>query len=462
MPDRLLERSVFDRICDDEGGISDKEALLDFLHHSGVIFYRPGLFGGRIVLDQNWALEAIYAVFDRKKTLPLFRGDGRFSRALLERLVWPTYTGEEQEVFLGMMESCGICFRARELRDHEWEYIAPELLPAKSEAQETLLPGRLLKSPPAAEAEARYPFLHEGVLRNYLSRIGTQAGDAAIYWKYGCWFYEKNTDSRVLIDGQWQEAEKESGEGTIRFRAWGNGARKLIEPLLTELQRLPIGQQPTVTWTNSGGTPPEENNQRLENLEPTQTLQPASGTPDVYVSYAWGQSEKVVDDMCDVMEAEGWRVIRDKTAMQYGDRISDFMKCLSRGDLIVVVLSAKYLRSNYCMTELHGVYQRTLGDKGEFLDRIIPVSLDDAKLASWRDRTEIARHWEEEFQEMEKSFRLLGQQDFGLYKSMQDWHNRVGDILAYTNDVLRPHGFESIVKDDFAALRQMLRARRAW
>ena len=91
---------------------SATKALLDFLHHNGVLFYRPGLCD-RIVLDQNWALEAIYAIFDRKKTLPLLRGYGRFSRADLEALIWSGYTAEEQEVFLGMMESCGICFEWR-------------------------------------------------------------------------------------------------------------------------------------------------------------------------------------------------------------------------------------------------------------------------------------------------------------------------------------------------------------
>jgi internalin A len=59
------------------------------------------------------------------------------------------YAPEEQKVFLGMMESCGICFRVRELphasqgeqlawRDKEWEYLAPELLPEWSDAQERL------------------------------------------------------------------------------------------------------------------------------------------------------------------------------------------------------------------------------------------------------------------------------------------------------------------------------------
>ena len=50
--------------------------------------------------------------------------------------------------------------------------------------------------------------------------------------------------------------------------------------------------------------------------------------------------------------------------------------------------------------------------------------------------------------------------DFRLYKSMQDWHNRIGDMLAYVNDKLHPHGFDDIVKDDFASLRQMLQRRR--
>jgi internalin A len=111
---RLLERAEFDRICDEVGGVSDKNALLDFLHHNGVVFYRPGLFSDRIVLDQNWALEAIYAIFNREKILPLLRGYGRFSRKDLEALIWSGYTPEEQKVFLGMMESCGICFKVRE------------------------------------------------------------------------------------------------------------------------------------------------------------------------------------------------------------------------------------------------------------------------------------------------------------------------------------------------------------
>jgi len=40
---------------------------------------------------------------------------------------------------------------------------------------------------------------------------------------------------------------------------------------------------------------------------------------------------------------------------------------------VIVVLSAKYLHSPYCMTELYSIYQRAVGEKEEFLRRIIPL-----------------------------------------------------------------------------------------
>ena len=76
---RLLERPEFEAICAEEGGVTDPALLLAYLDANGTVFYRPGLFGDRIVLDQSWALEAIYAVFDRKQ---VYRGAPPGRRAL--------------------------------------------------------------------------------------------------------------------------------------------------------------------------------------------------------------------------------------------------------------------------------------------------------------------------------------------------------------------------------------------
>src|SRR5213079_1750039 len=48
---RTLFHDEFRRMCDEAGGVSDPDALLQFLHRTGVVFHRPGLFGDRVILD---------------------------------------------------------------------------------------------------------------------------------------------------------------------------------------------------------------------------------------------------------------------------------------------------------------------------------------------------------------------------------------------------------------------------
>src|SRR5271165_3113469 len=187
----------------------------------------------------------------------------------------------------------------------------------------------------------------------------------------------------------------------------------------------------------------------------------------VFVSYAWGdtspigseedrQRQEVVERLCQTLEKEHWQVVRDKTALQYGDKISTFMKTLSQANLVIVVLSAKYLRSPYCMKELHALYQNSRQEKRAFLDRIIPLVLDDARFGTPRERVECAKYWEAEYLKLKADLDYLAEDDFRLYQNMKKWYVDVGDMLSYVNDVLHPHGFENIEKDDFAALRQML------
>ena len=483
----FLTREEFNNLCIDVGGISDPDALLHFLHLNGVIFYRAGLFDERIVLDQDWALEAMYMLFDRDKMLPLLRGHGRFTRRELERLVWTEYTRDRQQVFLDMLESCGICFRLRQVLDdstendieeeREWEYLAPELLPEWSDAEELLL-GRLQEGPPAAEAEARYAILHEGILRGYLSTIGQHAKDAAVYWKYGCWFYEKTTKSQVLIEAQWTDPTSQTSSGAIRFRAWGDRAQRLLEPLLTELEKLPVGQPPQITWQGiqvatdelfDAGRTGANGRKSMDSLVITNPPFSPLGPPRVFVSYSWGddssaearQRGQIVEDLCEVVQAERWQVVRDKTEVRYGDLISSFMKMLGQADLVIVVLSAKYLRSPYCMTELHDLYRNARQEKQAFLGHIIPLVLDDARIGTPEERVDHAKHWEARYQKLKPDLDHLSPEDFQLYQRMKDWCNHVGKMLTYINDELHPRGSEAIVKDDFAALREMLRRARS-
>ena len=65
----------------------------------------------------------------------------------------------------------------------------------------------------------------------------------------------------------------------------------------------------------------------------------------------------------------GVKIIRDKTAMRFGDSISKFMIRLAHGDRIFVFLSAKYLKSAFCMNELHQIWRNCSEDGANFIDR---------------------------------------------------------------------------------------------
>ena len=230
---RTLTQEYFHQLCTDAGGVSRPKLLLDYLHHAGIVFYREGLFDDRIVLDQAWALEAVYAVFHREKCYRQLRQlRGRFNRTLLEALVWRDNRIEEQELFLSLMISCGMCFVHRQGDREgklETEYIAPDLLPDREEVA-AAVEAMWAEHAPGGELVVDLPFLHPGVMRGIISRIGQEAGISALYWKYGVCLYEKTTRSRALIE-QRLSNRPTTWSGQIAVSTRGGQAVELLRRL---------------------------------------------------------------------------------------------------------------------------------------------------------------------------------------------------------------------------------------
>jgi internalin A len=236
----LMSKDDFAALCTDEaclavGGVSNQEALFDYLHQIGTIFYRPGLFGGRILVDQQWALEAIYAIFEREsgvyKHIRKVRR-GRFTRSELAQFVWNAagHGEAEQELFLDMMRSCRIAFPLHELGpfDDETEYLAPDLLPPKE-----AIANRIDWDDGEKTKEAVFPYdlLPPGLLRSIMAEIGEPAGVAATYWQDGFSFYERRTRSHAIVE---QLREKQGWGGRIEIRTQRGDAETLLLAL-TEL-----------------------------------------------------------------------------------------------------------------------------------------------------------------------------------------------------------------------------------
>ncbi len=470
---RVLSQEFFRQICVENGGVSDPAMLLDYLYKSGIVFYHKDMFDDQIILDQQWALDAIYAVFHRQKCYhPLRYLKGRFTRRILESLAWQNHKFEEQELFLSLMTSCGICFVHRTRDPHgelETEYVAPDLLPDRREIApeiDAVWAGQT----PRGQFTVKIPFLHEGISRNILSRIGQWAKDSAVYWRYGVCFYEKTTNSRAMIEQQLSEIPND-WSGRIVVSTRGGQGKELLEQLrdwITEELERSGHQGWHIDEPARPRRPPTKRTRRPKTTElepqeaaPSRELQVGPPPPETkmayYVSYAWDdESKDIVNRLCDEATQRKMTIQRDVTGISLGDSIKQFMDRLVTGDRIFVILSGKYLQSPNCMYELFEVWRNCKRADHEFRERVRVYRLKDAHMMNPVDRTLCARYWREQFAKLDalvrEDPRLLAIADFQRYKLMEEFAHHVGDVLALIADTLHPRDFEELKQHGFDGL----------
>ena len=258
---KFLTQEDFKALCEDAGGISSSPHFLNFLHHAGVVFYRPGIFEDRIILDQDGALQAIYSVFNRKDCYRLIkRQRGRFTREMVAAAAWRDHGLDQQKLFLSMMENCGIAFvHHADWRDEDaTEYVAPELLPERA-ALEERIESRWHGASEIVEERLRYPLLHHGLIRQILARIGREARLSAEYWKTGVLFYERHRQSDAMIEA----VEDEAGWGGEIVISCRNGrAGELARLLAEEVEKIGASMGLTPGRDPSAPAPDERNRGR--------------------------------------------------------------------------------------------------------------------------------------------------------------------------------------------------------
>ncbi|AQR65390.1 hypothetical protein BXU06_10225 [Aquaspirillum sp. LM1] len=404
---RTLPRVEFEALCRASHASAPPEVVLHYLHRSGEVFYRPGLFGDQLVLDQQWALNGVYAVLDRQRSLPLLRRQGgEFDRETLDELVWHgKYSLGEQALFISLMEQCGICFPVEYHSEQPdlTRYLAPDLLFERGEVQEQI--DRVWRSAEThLEVWLDYRFLHDGVMKDLLCQIGQRAGRYAEYWRYGVCFFDQGMQATFWLEAQPDINPDQPGAGRLVWRAHvaqaENRARvqRWLEDLLNAIQRKAQGQPPVVTWRHQQAQELKQDKELVQ--DPIQRLQPGSqpdDKPTVYVSYGWGEENTA---LLAQLEAEftgrGCQLIYDKKKTRTGDWISTFMREIGQSRHVLVVLDDKYLHSPYCMRELLYLYQSSLGDKAEFCRRIVPCRPESLLLSPVKHRLPYLRHWKAE------------------------------------------------------------------
>lgn len=210
--------------------------LENWLVKTGVVFYRKGLFHDEIILDQQWAIDAIYTIFDRQAGFyfKALHNNGSFSGKDLEG-IWATKAEQEaeRELFVSFMLSCEMCFETTRREEKEkWRhvpfaertFVAPQLREAKMpNAVSDVWVGRT-----ALHLRYWHEFLHYGVIQSFIVRTQSLA-ELRHIWKYGLLLREG--EQLAMVEAR--EKEKE-----IRVQVTENGKELLdkIRNLLEDLQ----------------------------------------------------------------------------------------------------------------------------------------------------------------------------------------------------------------------------------
>jgi len=376
------------------------ELLLEIFHRSGFLYYQP-VMGDRIILDQRWALDGIYAVFDRRQGSSLEKlglKGGEFTSADLGRWVWNglRYTERDQSLFIDFMQSCRICFELLprwETPDGKAVYVAVSSLPEENELSERATQAReglAVGEPQVAHVTS------EGMAR-LLAEIGKRWRRSALLWRWGGQIQSFSTEGqpgKTLVHFNWKAFGPESmkGELTVRgsgadfafvqavlqfFRSEDAGKLDLHAPDPKQATEVRVG----ISYAGDGAY-----------LKDWRQLQ--SGSKERWpraLAQSLTESGVKVEDYR--LEQGRWRTEQTHDRRAYIEHVA------SR-DFLVIFVTQKYLQSEWCLYEAMRMWERIKLAGGTFDPTrvwvaVFPeakVSEDDPK--EWRRRREeFLGHW---------------------------------------------------------------------
>ncbi len=447
-------------------------SLLRYMANAGKVFFHGDLFKGDLVLDQSWALQAVYSLHDRQSTLkPLIDNHGKFTLSQLNAWLWQDqYNLHEQHEFMSMMRQCDICFAVNTDDDLSY-FIAPDCLPDKA-ARTNDIAMIWRGQQPDAHVQLDYPFLHDATMRGVLATLGERLGQHAVFWRYGCASWLAESDCLIQVDCQLRattddEREQFGQPGIIDIKVAGSSAADIAEHLVESIKYTTMtGKKPGETWLV--GEPDEWDFNLLQSSEPFEQITPSAKRttmtkPTIYFSYAWGKEDdhhqQVCDDIYHALEQD-FTLIRDRETLNTDDSIEHFQREIGAGALVIVIYSAKSLASENCMKELSYIQRTGLNIESVFRKRVIPVVLGDVNLSSALDCARYAKIWRDKADELEQL--LAGTQDESAITEVRNYRQIADSLmssLTWSRDIILDRNHEEMKADGYQILKNLIRDR---
>ena len=200
-------------------------------------------------------------------------------------------------------------------------------------------------------------------------------------------------------------------------------------------------------------------------------VEPINNTIDakIYFSYSWGGEDtrgnplvEEVNKLYTSLITDGFAVLRDNMDVDYGGLISQYMKELGQGDLIVVFISDKYAKSPYCMFELYEIARNCKWDKELFRSRILPVPLDRIRFDQPDIIEQYFSYWESEEQKWEKLVKnriaQLSDAQFKRYTNTKQINQNFGTLSDWLIDI-NSSDIKLLSENDFQMVKEAIKKR---
>ncbi len=163
----------FEALCQQEEVLKSTSTILQYLHDTGVLYYQKRYFDNRIILNQGWAIEAIYKILDRESDYAevLLQQEGRLDYEDLCS-IWEGNRDDERKLFMDFMVSTELCFEVTERKEgkhptfEERSFVVPAFLPPHK--TEEVLYWEGVRNMEAFEAQISYRFLPSVFVQRFI------------------------------------------------------------------------------------------------------------------------------------------------------------------------------------------------------------------------------------------------------------------------------------------------------
>ena len=350
--EKTLPMADFLAICQAADKRANTQTILGYLHRAGELFHYDGRFGGQIILDQQWALKAVYAVLKQER-IALYRGQFRVSDLIgFWRADHPQLSAEDAETFLQFMLDNRTAFYAKDkARGYDPELIVPQLLP--EEAPPIL--HALEDISERLQHRVAYRFLHRDIIGRFIVRTA-YLSEHREYWRQGIHIRQGQTKAAVFVEND------AHGQPLLTLVCYGKGKEDLLQRIREELHKIrPLDKAQEYRLENGAWQPYSA--ALLEAREGKGGLAVRSTAPEAVDLRTFFQSLKIFIsyskyDRKDYLEPllrylyplvrGGWLVPWEDSQILPGEEWDDRIKQeIERADIILLLVSTNSLNTDY-------------------------------------------------------------------------------------------------------------------